>query len=36
MLASLVVRGFLTVGLEAVAGDAGLAREPAEGRRRAA
>ena len=36
MLASLIARGFLTAGLEAAAGDAGLPREPAEGRRRAA
>jgi len=31
MLASLIARGFLTAGLEAAAGDAGLPREPAEG-----
>jgi len=36
MVASLVARGFLTAGLEAAAGDAGLPGEPAEGRRRAA
>ena len=36
MVASLVARGFLTAGLEASAGDAGLPGEPAEGRRRAA
>jgi hypothetical protein len=35
MLASLVARGCMSAGLEVVAGDTGLRREPAEGRRAA-